>query len=526
MATVLGKVMIDFVSHYWAPREDYCSPEAGANWSELVEAGNFTVWSRESRESRGSQRPASFDEAAASTLELDLPSMSVISGQGRVPIRRFSATEGAAAASYLGHNPGDHVFRVVTKVRHGEVKGRLKYEGQIPRAREENQQRLDVLLADVVDMAVCALSFLPGRKNHSLPWVPLYLQDIRGKGGRINKEDVDLLLALWKQKFSDWDQESGAEIETRSTYIIPRLVGRRSMEIITEAAFLVNKLQPCGDPCPWTPFIQLLEKMADQPFTKILRLHLDKMQNEGLEMVHGLRGSRDKVLVYINKEDIPPVDGMSQGSANEKKRRRLNKDAAESSSKRRRGADNNPAAAPGSRTLGAAEAAWAQLVRRHGWFEDPPRSSTFHQFYQQQQEHRQRQHDDRDFQVHRAGSGSSSSTTTQSIEQQGPSSSPDLPSPERLTHDLPTPPPDQDRDTQDTIVVQQRSSSPPSSSSSSSQTDNKSTSSSSSNRSGRRQYGDKGVAVPKTRTGRIPKRKSERKTSPKSKDTAAKFFIQ
>lgn len=139
MASVSDEVMIEAVRRYWAPENDYYFPEAASNWDTLVNDGNFAAWSRPLRteiERYPVRCEATIDPGQSKHTQPPARSLTLTTPE-RAEVRvQLFPPENHNGTSYLGHSPGDHVFRLAKDPEENDFESCLKYEGQIPRPRE------------------------------------------------------------------------------------------------------------------------------------------------------------------------------------------------------------------------------------------------------------------------------------------------------------------------------------------------------------------------------------------------------
>jgi len=97
----------------------------------------------------------------------------------------------------LDYGGGTHLFRLAAEEA-GTWLDRLHYAGQIHRPTKQRICRLHDVLADVVDIVVCLMTF-------EAPSGALCeeLSSLRAKKGRLNGDDAHLLRVLWSAAFGD-----------------------------------------------------------------------------------------------------------------------------------------------------------------------------------------------------------------------------------------------------------------------------------------------------------------------------------
>ncbi|KAK3988209.1 hypothetical protein QBC44DRAFT_398384 [Cladorrhinum sp. PSN332] len=247
-----------------------------------------------------------------------------------------------ARAPFLGHKPGDHVFRLTKDPKSNLVRDCLTYEGQIPRSQQDYEHHFTtrVVVAFVWNAA------------YTLRIPPYHSVLLRWINGQMLQKDIDMLLArceLWTRATDESDDES-------------------TMRNYAETAWLIYTLRPFSKIRPrshkdsnfqrpsWESLITLLQKVANKPFVHLLRLHTAYMANQGFSnIVSESVADRERTLVYFYRE--------------------YNGDGVEVVGETRK----QPSAS-GSDPNSGDQSTPAKLLL----FQDPLVGSTFHEFYRKQ----------------------------------------------------------------------------------------------------------------------------------------------
>ncbi|KAK3353211.1 hypothetical protein B0T25DRAFT_607348 [Lasiosphaeria hispida] len=351
--------IIEAHRRYWVPTECYSDRRA---WYDGIQAGNFAAWSRpvssgsaSSGSEAGQMRPMSYGA---------IPTMAVTDNRAKITVPKRLARD----VPFLGHRPGDFVFRLDYSMAHRQgLEVCLKYEGQIPRENIQHLYQLKTgVLPDILEMVISLLAYQPLQPTRP---ISAELQRVRDKHGDVDQTDLDLLLSIWQTKYTTWATEGG-EARLRPANLIEDLNTDSVMCKYAEAAWIIHRLQRSGVELAfkWHSLIELIELASDCALNTLLTKYDEHMRDEALKLLRSKDGHSGQVLVYCldASDDIQEVESGRSNQTTAAQARRL--------------ATTAQAPVQGGSSVGD-PGSWVQSVLRRLAYQDPLSGSAFHEFY-------------------------------------------------------------------------------------------------------------------------------------------------